>query len=128
MATDFRLWVRDALDGLDTGIQEFQRILIGRAEEHAATIMPGYTHLQTGQPVTLGHHLLAYVEMFGRDRGRVADCRVRMNENPWVQERSRAPPFPSTGKRHHLTSALTALPQILLMLYQTEISRSSSSH
>ena len=82
VATGFRLWVRDALDGLDTGIKEFQRILIGRAEEHAATIMPGYTHLQTGQPVTLGHHLLAYVEMFGRDRGRVADCRVRMNENP----------------------------------------------
>ena len=82
VATDFRLWVRDALDGLDRGIQEFQRILIGRAEEHAATIMPGYTHLQTGQPVTLGHHLLAYVEMLGRDRGRVADCRVRMNENP----------------------------------------------
>ncbi len=82
VATDFRLWVRDALDGLDLGLQEFQRILIGRAEEHAATIMPGYTHLQTAQAVTLGHHLLAFVEMIGRDRGRISDCRARMNENP----------------------------------------------
>ena len=82
VATDFKLWVRNALDALESGLQKFQRTLIDRAEEHAATIMPGYTHLQTAQPVTVGHHLLAYVEMIGRDRGRVADCRVRMNENP----------------------------------------------
>jgi len=82
VATDFKLWVRDALDGLDKGLQDFQRVLIGRAEEHTHTIMPGYTHLQTAQPVTLGHHLLAYVEMIGRDRSRVADCRLRLNESP----------------------------------------------
>jgi argininosuccinate lyase len=82
VATDFKLWVRDDLDRLDIDLRSFQATLIARAEEHAATIMPGYTHLQTAQPVTLGHHLLAYVEMVGRDRGRLADCRKRMNENP----------------------------------------------
>ncbi|MBT7957671.1 MAG: argininosuccinate lyase [Rhodospirillaceae bacterium] len=82
VATDFKLWVRDELDRLNGDLQSFQATLITRAEEQAATIIPGYTHLQTAQPVTLGHHLLAYVEMIGRDRSRVADCRVRMNENP----------------------------------------------
>ncbi len=82
VATDFRLWVRDAIDALDGQIKELQRALIGRAEQHAATIMPGFTHLQPAQPVTFGHHLLAYVEMFGRDRGRFADCRNRTNESP----------------------------------------------
>ena len=82
VATDFKLWVRDDLDRLDIDLHSFQATLIARAEEHAATIMPGYTHLQTAQPVTLGHHLLAYVEMVGRDRDRLADCRKRMNENP----------------------------------------------
>lgn len=82
VATDFKLWVRDELDGLDGALKSLQAMLISRAEEHAATIIPGYTHLQTAQPVTLGHHLLAYVEMIGRDRSRVTDCRKRMNENP----------------------------------------------
>jgi argininosuccinate lyase len=82
VATDFKLWVRDELDSLDGALRALQEMLIGRAEEHAATIMPGYTHLQTAQPVTLGHHLLAYVEMIGRDRSRALDCRSRMNENP----------------------------------------------
>jgi argininosuccinate lyase len=82
VATDFRLWVRDALDDLDAGLEAMQAALIARAETHAASIMPGFTHLQTAQPVTLGHHLLAYVEMFGRDRSRLADCRARMNEMP----------------------------------------------
>ncbi|MBT4938738.1 MAG: argininosuccinate lyase [Rhodospirillaceae bacterium] len=82
VATDFKLWVRDELDGLDAALKSFQAMLIARAEEHVQTIMPGYTHLQTAQPVTLGHHLLAYVEMIGRDRSRVVDCRTRMNENP----------------------------------------------
>src|SRR5579859_385237 len=82
VATDFRLWVRDAIDALDRQLQGLQRALIGRAEQHAATIMPGFTHLQPAQPVTFGHHLLAYVEMFGRDRGRLADCRKRTNESP----------------------------------------------
>ncbi|MEK7821059.1 MAG: argininosuccinate lyase, partial [Pseudomonadota bacterium] len=82
VATDFRLWVRDALDALDGRIETLQAALIAKAEQHAGAIMPGYTHLQPAQPVTLGHHLLAYVEMLGRDRSRVADCRRRLNESP----------------------------------------------
>jgi len=82
VATDFRLWVRDALDALDAAMRDLQAALIGRAEEHSATVMPGFTHLQPAQPVTLGHHLLAYVEMLGRDRSRAADCRKRLNESP----------------------------------------------
>ena len=82
VATDFRLWVRDAIDGLDAQIADVMRALAGRAAEHAADPMPGFTHLQTAQPVTFGHHLLAYVEMLARDRGRLADCRRRLNECP----------------------------------------------
>ncbi len=82
VATDFRLWVRDAIDRLDRQLQTLQAALIAQAEAHAATIMPGFTHLQVGQPVTFGHHLLAYVEMLGRDRGRLADGRARLNESP----------------------------------------------
>ncbi|MBI3709593.1 MAG: argininosuccinate lyase [Proteobacteria bacterium] len=82
IATDFRLWVRDAIDRLDGRMRDFQRALIAKAELHAATVMPGFTHLQPAQPVTFGHHLLAYVEMIGRDRGRLADCRRRLNESP----------------------------------------------
>lgn len=82
VATDFKLWVRDALDALDVRLQTLQKVLIERAGENIDTILPGFTHLQSAQPVTLGHHLLAYVEMLGRDRSRVTDCRARMNENP----------------------------------------------
>ena len=82
VATDFRLWVREAIDRLDRGIRALQEALIEQAEKHAATIMPGLTHLQIAQPVTFGHHLLAYVEMLGRDRGRLADARARLNESP----------------------------------------------
>lgn len=82
VATDLKLWVRDGLDGLDDALKDLQGALIDRAEEHAATVMPGFTHLQAAQPVTLGHHLLAYTEMLGRDRSRVQDCRARMNECP----------------------------------------------
>jgi argininosuccinate lyase len=82
VATDFRLWVRDAIDRLDGGLKALQAALIDQAEAHADAVMPGFTHLQTAQPVTLGHHLLAYVEMFGRDRGRLADARARLNECP----------------------------------------------
>jgi len=82
VATDIRLWVRDAIDGLDGQLQSLQAALIEKAETHAATIMPGFTHLQPAQPVTFGHHLLAYVAMVGRDRGRLADCRKRVNEAP----------------------------------------------
>jgi argininosuccinate lyase len=82
VATDFRLWVRDAIDGIDGQIADVMRVLAKRAAEHAADPMPGFTHLQTAQPVTFGHHMLAYVEMLGRDRSRLADCRKRMNECP----------------------------------------------
>ncbi len=82
VATDFRMWVRDAIDRTADGIKALQRVLIDLAERHAETVMPGFTHLQSAQPVTLGHHLLAYVEMLGRDRGRLADARERLNECP----------------------------------------------
>jgi len=82
VATDFRLWVRDAVDGLDEQLQALQAALIEKAEAHADTVMPGLTHLQPAQPITFGHHLLAYVAMVGRDRGRLRDCRARVNESP----------------------------------------------
>ena len=82
VATDFRLWVRDAIDSIDAALAAYQRALAQKALEHAGTVMPGFTHLQTAQPVTFGHHLLAYVEMAARDRGRFADARVRLNESP----------------------------------------------
>jgi argininosuccinate lyase len=82
VATDFRLWVRDACDMADAGLAALQRALVVRAGEHAASIMPGFTHLQTAQPVTLGHHLMAYYEMAARDRSRFADARARLNRCP----------------------------------------------
>jgi argininosuccinate lyase len=82
VATDFKLWVRGAIDDLDAAIAGFQRALAEKALAHADTVMPGLTHLQTAQPVTFGHHLLAYVEMAARDRGRFADARKRLNESP----------------------------------------------
>jgi argininosuccinate lyase len=82
VATDFRLWVRDSIDEIDAGLAAYQRALAEKALEHAGTVMPGFTHLQPAQPVTFGHHLLAYVEMAARDRGRFADARERLNESP----------------------------------------------
>jgi argininosuccinate lyase len=82
IATDFKLWVRDEIDALDLLLADYQRALAEKALAHAATVMPGFTHLQTAQPVTFGHHLLAYVEMAARDRGRLADARKRLNESP----------------------------------------------
>src|SRR5450432_3600000 len=82
VATDFRLWVRDTIDDVDGSLADYQGALAEKALEHAATVMPGFTHLQTAQPVTFGHHLLAYVEMAARDRGRFADARKRLNESP----------------------------------------------
>ncbi|HEX3937278.1 MAG TPA: argininosuccinate lyase, partial [Xanthobacteraceae bacterium] len=82
VATDFRLWLRDAVDDIDASLAAYQRALAERALEHAGTVMPGFTHLQPAQPVTFGHHLLAYVEMAARDRGRFADARKRLNESP----------------------------------------------
>ena len=82
VALDFRMYVRDAIDGLDRSLITLQSVLAAKAEAHADTIMPGFTHLQPAQPVTFGHHLLAYVEMLERDRGRFADARSRLNECP----------------------------------------------
>jgi argininosuccinate lyase len=82
VATDFRLWVRQACAEIDKALAALQSALVGRADEHAASIMPGFTHLQVAQPVTLGHHLLAYYEMLKRDRSRFADCAARMNQSP----------------------------------------------
>ncbi len=82
VATDFRLWMRDTIDALDAALLGFQSALAEKALAHAGTVMPGLTHMQTAQPVTFGHHLLAYVEMAARDRGRFADARKRLNESP----------------------------------------------
>jgi argininosuccinate lyase len=104
VATDLRLWVRDAIDRLDTAMRELQDALIDRAEAEAATVMPGYTHLQIAQPVTFGHHLMAYVEMIGRDRGRFADCRRRLNLSPLGSAALAGTSFPID--RHATATAL----------------------
>ena len=82
VATDFKLWVRDQFDAAEKGIEALIRALVAQAEAGADWVMPGFTHLQTAQPVTWGHHMMAYVEMFGRDLSRVRDARARMNESP----------------------------------------------
>ena len=82
VATDIRLWLRDVIDGFDADFRALQAALIDQAEAHAGTVMPGFTHLQSAQPVTFGHHMMAYVEMVGRDRGRLKDCRKRLNQSP----------------------------------------------
>jgi argininosuccinate lyase len=82
VAVDFRMWVRDTVDDLDAQLGDLQLALAEKALAHAATVMPGFTHLQSAQPTTFGHHMLAYVEMLGRDRGRLTDARRRMNECP----------------------------------------------
>lgn len=82
VATDFKLYVRDVADHLDSQLLALQEQLVAQAEIHFDSVMPGFTHLQSAQPVTVGHHLMAYVEMFGRDRGRIQDARVRLNQSP----------------------------------------------
>ena len=104
VATDFRLWVRDSLDAVDAGLKALQIALVTRAEEHAASVMPGFTHLQVAQPVTLGHHLMAYYEMIRRDRSRFADARRRMNESPLGAAALAGTGFPID--RHATASAL----------------------
>ena len=94
VAVDFRLWVREACDRTLAQIHRLQVALLDRAEQHAATLMPGFTHLQPAQPVTFGHHLMAYLEMFGRDAGRFADARTRMNECPLGAAALAGSPFP----------------------------------
>jgi len=82
VATDFRLWIRSRIDDINGLLADYQRALAEKALKHAGTVMPGFTHLQSAQPVTFGHHLLAYVEMAARDRGRFSDARLRMNDMP----------------------------------------------
>ncbi len=94
VATDFKLWVRDAIDRMDDGLKALQAALIDLAAQHTDTVMPGFTHLQAAQPVTFGHHLLAYVEMLGRDRGRFGDARARLNECPLGSAALAGTPFP----------------------------------
>lgn len=94
VATDFRLWTRTALDRLGMQIEALQRALITQAEAHADTVMPGFTHLQTAQPVTFGHHCMAYVEMLSRDAGRLSDARARLNESPLGAAALAGAPYP----------------------------------
>jgi argininosuccinate lyase len=102
VATDFRLWVRDAIDGLTAQIGDVMLALVRKGAQHAADPMPGFTHLQTAQPVTFGHHMLAYVEMLDRDRGRLADCRRRLNVSPLGSAALAGTSFPID---RHMTAA-----------------------
>ncbi|MET0339127.1 MAG: argininosuccinate lyase [Caulobacter sp.] len=104
VAVDFRLWVRGACERSAAQIEALQRALLTTAEAHAETLMPGFTHLQPAQPVTFGHHLMAYVEMFGRDASRFKDARARMNECPLGAAALAGSPFPID--RHQTAGAL----------------------
>ncbi|HEY2753119.1 argininosuccinate lyase [Phenylobacterium sp.] len=104
VALDFRMWVREACDRTLAQIRALQKALVAKAEPNAATLMPGFTHLQPAQPVTFGHHLMAYVEMFGRDASRFADARRRMNESPLGAAALAGSPFPID--RHATAKAL----------------------
>jgi argininosuccinate lyase len=104
VALDFRLWVREACDRTIAQIQALQSALLGQAWANADALMPGFTHLQPAQPVTFGHHLMAYVEMFGRDAGRFSDARTRMNECPLGAAALAGSPFPID--RHRTAAAL----------------------
>jgi argininosuccinate lyase len=94
VATDFRLWVRTAIESVEEQLSRLQKALLAKAETYSETIMPGFTHLQPAQPITFGHHLLAYVEMFGRDKSRFQDCRKRLNECPLGAAALAGTPFP----------------------------------
>jgi argininosuccinate lyase len=104
VATDFRLYVRDCVDDLDASLRQLQKALVAKAARHSATIMPGFTHLQVAQPVTFGHHMLAYVEMLSRDRGRLQDARDRLNESPLGAAALAGTSFPVD--RHRTAKAL----------------------
>ena len=94
VATDFRLWVRDYLDNFDLQMTDLMEALLSKAADHTDTIMPGFTHLQNAQPITFGHHMLAYLEMFARDRSRLRDARARMNESPLGAAALAGTPYP----------------------------------
>lgn len=104
VALDFRMWVREACDRTIGQVRALQKALVAKAEPHVGAIMPGFTHLQPAQPVTFGHHLMAYVEMFGRDASRFADARARMNESPLGAAALAGSPFPID--RHMTAEAL----------------------
>ena len=104
VALDFRLWVKEELVKVDAALTALISVFLARAEEHADTVMPGFTHLQTAQPVTFGHHCMAYVEMFGRDRSRVRDCIERMDESPIGAAALAGTPYPID--RHMTAKAL----------------------
>ena len=104
VATDFKLWVRDLLDSIDQALADMQAALLDKAEAYSDLLMPGFTHLQIAQPVTFGFHLMAYVEMLGRDRGRFADARRRLNESPLGAAALAGTSFPTD--RHMTASAL----------------------
>ena len=103
VATDLRLWLRDKIDEIDHALVQLQHALLSQAEAHADTLMPGFTHLQTAQPITFGFHLMAYVEMIGRDRSRMADCRKRVNESPLGAAALAGTSFPTD---RHMTASL----------------------
>ena len=106
VATDFRLYVRDTIDETDAALAAFQHALVARAIEHAGTVMPGFTHLQTAQPVTFGHHLLAYVEMAARDRGRFADARKRLERIAAWRRGAGRHVVPDRSRRHRESARL----------------------
>ncbi len=108
VATDFRLWMRDRIGELDALLAGYQQALAEKALQHAGTVMPGFTHLQSAQPVTFGHHLLAYVEMAARDRGRFADARRRLNDSPLGAAALAGTSFPID---RHMTSGALAFEQ-----------------
>ncbi|MGA0424571.1 MAG: argininosuccinate lyase [Alphaproteobacteria bacterium] len=104
VATDFRLWLRDEIDAVVPAIKDLQLTLIEQADRAADYVMPGFTHLQNAQPITFGHHLMAYVEMFQRDRDRFRDCRKRLNESPLGSAALAGTPYPID--RDHTAKAL----------------------
>jgi len=112
VATDIRLWLREEIDTLLTGIDTLVGALLDLAEREAGSIMPGFTHLQVAQPITFGHHMMAWVEMLERDAERFRDCRRRVNVMPlWVPPRWRAPAMPSTAPSPPPPSASRARPR-----------------
>ena len=123
VAVDFRLWVREACDARSARCGAAARARSPRPSAHAETLMPGFTHLQPAQPVTFGHHLMAYVEMLGRDASRFADARARMNESPLGAAALAGSPFPIDRERPPTRWASTARPPTAWTASATATSR-----
>ena len=124
VATDFRLWIRNACDETVDGVRNLQRALVERADEHAETVMPGFTHLQVAQPVTLGHHLMAYYEMLRRDVSRFGDARTRMNESPLGAAALAGTGFPIDRERTADALGFDRRPRTASTAFPTATSRS----